>query len=85
MEEKIFNMNIKELAKEFTSKPGNSIVSDQMLIDFFKFIQSKGIVYDMLADKLGLVETNKKGFWRIKGSQDRIEFILNSFGFQEVL
>lgn len=77
-------MNIKKLAEEFVKKPGNSTVSVEMLVNFYKFIESQNVEDEILASKLGLTYTGVADYWVMSGSPSRIVYEFTGFGFREI-
>jgi hypothetical protein len=75
-------MEIKTLIKEFTNKPGNSVVSEQLLYNFYKYLQSENFMYQMLAERLNLIE-EKHNHWVNPDTPDLLEYELTRFGFRQ--
>jgi hypothetical protein len=75
-------MDIKELAKEFTSMPGNAVVSSEMLVNFYKFLQEKGVEDQIVYSKLGIDLSSK--YWIGMSPDAKIEYELTNCGFKQV-
>jgi hypothetical protein len=62
--EKIFSMDIKEVAEEFVKMQGNEMFSPQLFVNFFEFAQEKLSLedpYEQIAKICNLKETGTPG------------------------
>lgn len=75
-------MNTQDIIKNFTNKPGNSVVSEQLLYNFYKYLQSENHVYQMLAEKLNLIE-ERNNHWVNPDTTDLFEYELTKLGFRQ--
>lgn len=74
-------MDVKELAKEFTSMPGNAVVSSEMLVNFYKFLQSRGLEDQIVYSKLGIDLSSK--YWVSMDPNTKIVYELTNCGFKQ--
>jgi hypothetical protein len=74
-------MDIRELAKEFTSMPGNSVVSSEMLVNFYKFLQDRGIEDQIVYSKLGVNLSSE--YWKTTDPNIKISYELTKCGFKQ--
>jgi len=75
-------MDIRELAKVFTGKPGNDTVSPEMLVNFYNEIASAISIqdpYQKIAEICNLEETEMDGIFKQRGRA--IYFEKTKFGF----
>ena len=77
-------IDIKKLARDFTSNPGNSVVSEEMLINFYKFVESETDkdAYAHISEVCNLKETGTKGCYVMEGSLNY--YIKTKFGFIDI-
>ena len=78
-------MDIRELAKEFTSKAGNSIVSQEILLNFYKFVESRTNAidpYEEIALVCDLRETDTKDCYVERGTLSY--FTKTKYGFIDI-
>jgi len=78
-------MDIRELAKEFTSKPGNGVVSPEMLVNFYNEVIStipEQDPYEQIAKICGLEETGTDGCFTIKDGLGY--YTKTKFGFIDI-